>query len=85
MLNSFQNRNVGPMADGELTFARRVNVFFKEYPHQFLSTHSPLVMAALEDELASSAAESNKWFDFDMNMSTRQVDIVLKGNNFLEE
>ena len=48
----------------------------KEELQLFLSSHSPLVMAALEDEFASSAPESNKWFDFDMNMSMRMVDIV---------
>ena len=94
MLISFRNRNVGPMTDGELTFARRMAVvspiceaagLLREELQLFLSTHSPFVMAALKDEFASSDPESNKWFDFGMNMSIRQVDIVLKGNNFLEE
>ena len=123
------DRNAGPMAPGELTFARRLlvasqhvaaannrgmdathNVVIpfdeieahlhprwqrsvvkglrtaiprvceasglrKEELQLFLSTHSPLVMASLEDEFASADAKNDKWFDFDMNMSTHKVDI----------
>lgn len=73
------------MADGESTFARRVASvspiceaagLLREDLQLFLSAHSPLVMAALEDEFASSDPESNKWFDFYMNMSTRKVDVA---------
>ena len=42
----------------------------------FLSTPSPLVISALEDEFALADAERDKWFAFDMNMSTRKVDIA---------
>lgn len=45
----------------------------------FVSTHSPLVMAALEDEFYCKDGQScdrrNKWFDFDLNGETRQVEI----------
>lgn len=41
----------------------------------FLSTHSPLVMSALEDEFASSPDGENKWFDFDMVPGTGRVTI----------
>lgn len=46
----------------------------KEELRLFLSSHSPFVTTALEDEFASSDPENNKWFDFDMNMSTGKVD-----------
>ena len=41
----------------------------------FLSTHSPLVMSALEDEFATSSEVENKWFDFDMDRDTGQVNV----------
>ena len=45
----------------------------------FVSTHSPLVMSALEDEFycedGQSCGQRNKWFDFDLNGETRQVEI----------
>ena len=47
----------------------------KEDLRHLLSTPSPLVIFALEDEFASADAERDMWFDFDMNMSTRKVDI----------
>ena len=41
----------------------------------FLSTHSPLVMSALEDEFMSTENGDNKWFDFDMERDTGRVSV----------
>lgn len=41
----------------------------------FLSTHSPLVMSALEDEFMSPENGDNKWFDFDLAPDTGRVTI----------
>ena len=55
----------------------------KEELQLFLSTHSPLSMSVSDDGFVSVDAKIDKWFNFDMNMSTRQVDILLMGNCFL--